>query len=220
MWKQDSILANYSEHTPCKDIFQAVCDLIGDHYQNLDWKYARSRPKITFKDKQFKMEVAFWSSGYNTPGDYVNLEIIPAICSLELIKHYKEQGESTNGYILGMMDFYHEKSEEVPAGIRRVINIDGKTTDLEEGRWPEGVLSFNKNINVYGITPELLEKIISFIDQRIVIWLEAMNNLDLLISLIDKLPDSSKKELKQGAFYEFLKLEFPENLSDIDEVLC
>jgi hypothetical protein len=215
MWKTASVLVNYSEHTPCKEIFQEVCDQIGIHYQNLGWKYSASRPKITFKDENFKLEIAFWSSGSNTPGDYVNLEIIPSLCSLELIKEAKARGEKSKGFILGMMEFYLEESAEVPKEIRRVRNIDGKVNDLEDTSWPDGILSFNKNINVYGITPELFTSIIAFVDNRITIWLKAMTDIELLKSLISKQPTHHKNRMKEGAFTQFLILHFPEHSSEL-----
>ncbi len=77
-WTENNTLLNYTKYTPCKDIFQAVCDEIGRYYAQFGFSYARSRPKITFKNKDIKLDISFWSSGYNTPGDYVKLEIIPA----------------------------------------------------------------------------------------------------------------------------------------------
>ena len=68
-WKEDSILNNYNEYTPCKDIFNAVCDEIAEYYIPKGWKYAKSRPKLTYNDKSVKIEIAFWSSGSNMPGD-------------------------------------------------------------------------------------------------------------------------------------------------------
>jgi hypothetical protein len=49
-WTTNSILINHTQsHTPCKDIFQAVCDEIGAFYSKKGFKYTASRPKITIE---------------------------------------------------------------------------------------------------------------------------------------------------------------------------
>ncbi len=49
-WTDNEILLNHNETTPCKDIFQAVCDELGKYYSDKGFKYARSKPKLTYKD--------------------------------------------------------------------------------------------------------------------------------------------------------------------------
>ena len=58
-WKTNSKLKTYSAYTPTKEIFKAVCDEIAEYYVPKGWKYAKSRPKITYNDKKVKIEIAF-----------------------------------------------------------------------------------------------------------------------------------------------------------------
>ncbi len=58
----DSILNNYTPYTSCQEIFQGVCDEIGKYYSMRGFQYTKSRPKITYKDKDIKLQISFWSS--------------------------------------------------------------------------------------------------------------------------------------------------------------
>jgi hypothetical protein len=88
-WTDNKTLLEYSKYTPCNDIFQAVCDEIGKHYvEQHGFTYALARPKITYKNKDFKLDIAFWSSRSNIPADYVNLEIIPIFYDLKVPKNH------------------------------------------------------------------------------------------------------------------------------------
>ncbi len=210
-FKENSILKNYSEHTLCKDIFHAVCDEIGKYYINKGWKYARSRPKITFKSKEVKIEIAFWSSGSNTPGSYVNLEVLPIIYSTELVNKFKSEGIKSKGYILGFLQLFNERFDNQKEGSKRIINIlsDNINRMDENDSTPE--IKFNKNINVYGINENDFSKIIDFIDDRIACWIDKINKKTEIDEFLNRLTDYNKSELLKGDFGRFLKLKFPNN---------
>ena len=40
-WTENITLSEYSKYTPCQEIFQAVCDEIGKHYEAKGLKYSR-----------------------------------------------------------------------------------------------------------------------------------------------------------------------------------
>jgi hypothetical protein len=67
-WTENKLLLNHSGYTPCNEIFHAVCDEIGKYYEKYGFKYSRSKPKITHKDQDLKLDICFWSSGSNIPG--------------------------------------------------------------------------------------------------------------------------------------------------------
>ncbi|WP_299256381.1 hypothetical protein [uncultured Aquimarina sp.] len=204
-FKEDSILINYNEHTPCKEIFQAVCDEIGIYYTQKGWKYARSRPKITFKNSDLKIEIAFWSSGSNTPGDFVNLEILPYISSIELINNLKSKG-----YILSFIDLFTERLDNEPDGSKMIINaFGGKIKRVDEyKRTPE--LVYNKNVNVYGVTESDFEKLINFIESRVNIWTSRINDIKEIDSFLKKLTDDAKQRLIENDFGKLIKMKFPD----------
>lgn len=213
-WKEGSILNNYNRNTPCKDIFKAVCDEIAEYYVPKGWRYAKSKPKLTYNDKSIKIEIAFWSSGSNIPGDYINLEIIPSFYSLELKKEMKSKQIDSNGYFLGFSDILLERLETIPRGTQRVINILGEINEFQKDYEETGILRYNHNINVYGITEIDFVKILDFIDNKILIWQDLIENADMLISKVSKLPKSDITNMVDGYFIEFITHKFPDKVND------
>ena len=214
-WKfqENSILNSYNERTACKEIFQATCDEIGKYYETKGWKYTRSRPKISFKNEQIKIEISFWSSGSNIPGSYVNLEILPTIYSLELINNSKEKGMKSKGYILSFIELFTERLNNKPEGSKVIINAFGDIIERidEHSLTPE--LKYNKNVNVYGITETNFVKIIEYIESRIIVWIERINDINEIDVFLNKLTNETKIELLNRGFGEFLRLKHPEYLN-------
>jgi len=64
-WTENKTLLEYSKYTPCQEIFQALCDELGKHYEAKGFKYSRSRPKLTIEKDNIKLVIAFWSSRNN-----------------------------------------------------------------------------------------------------------------------------------------------------------
>ncbi|WP_074407891.1 hypothetical protein [Aquimarina megaterium] len=213
-WKEGSILNTYNKDTPCKDIFKAVCDEIAEYYVPKGWRYAKSRPKLTYNDKSIKIEIAFWSSGSNIPGDHVNLEIIPSFYSLELKKEMKSKQIDSNGYFLGFSDILLERLETIPKGTQRVINILGEINEFQKDYEETGILRYNHNINVYGITEIDFIKILDFIDNKILVWQSLIENVDMLISKVSRLPKSDVNNMIDGYFIEFIAHKFPDKVND------
>ena len=211
-WKfeEESILRNYSKTTPCKEIFQAVCDEIGKYFTSKGWKYARSRPKITFKNKDLKIEIAFWSSGSNTPGDFVNLEILPQIYSLELLNKLKSEGNKSKGHILSFIDLFYERLETSEKGKKIILNALGEQIERidQYNLIPE--LIYNKSINVYGLNENEFFKIIEFIERKILVWFERINNIEQIDLFLKKLTERDKTRLKGGDFEKLIKLKYPD----------
>src|SRR5205085_208285 len=83
-------------------------DELGKHYEKKGFKYSRSRPKLTYKDAMLKLEICFWSSGSNWPGERVNLEIVPNFYSNLLAKESKTKGFLFSHTAL----FYHKYTND------------------------------------------------------------------------------------------------------------
>lgn len=111
-WTDNNTLLAHSKDTPCQEIFQAVCDELGKHYQTKGFKYSRSRPKLTIEEGNIKLVIAFWSSGSNIPGNWVNLEIIPNFYSNQLAKTSK-----IKGLLFGHKGLFYHKYTDNPKQI-------------------------------------------------------------------------------------------------------
>ena len=67
-FKSGCVLHNQGKYTRCSEIFQAVCDELGEYYKEMGFRYARSGPHLTIKSGDIKLKIAFWSSrSVNTP---------------------------------------------------------------------------------------------------------------------------------------------------------
>jgi len=206
-WTDNKTLLEYSQHTPCKEIFQAVCDEIGKHYEKRGFKYSRSSPKITIKDKIFKVEICFWSSRSNIPGEYVNLEILPNFYSNQPIKEKKSKG-----FLFGHTGLFIHKYSDNPKKIK-IRQIFGDEIERIDEYSDESVVKDNNNCNVYGLNEANFSKIIEFIDNKIIIWAEKLKTEQGILELTE---NASKTRIwalngKGGnsEFVPFVKLNFP-----------
>ncbi|WP_166243138.1 hypothetical protein [Paenibacillus turpanensis] len=214
---QDSILNNDSPYTSCKEIFQAVCDEIGTYYTTKGFKYAKSRPSITYKDKEITLQIAFWSSGYNTPGDYVNVEIIPAFFSTKIARVKKTaQPRSKRGYLFGHPAiFLHDLPGREP-GTVRIRQIFGDEMErYEEGKSEK----LNHSCNVYGITHEKFENIIHFIDNHIISYIDVLKDHEKLLAFIEGSNKERSYYLNNPELLEYIEIAFPSRKGQLIEVL-
>ena len=217
-WKKDSILNNYDENTSCKEIFNATCDEIGEYFIQKGWKYSKSRPKITFKNKSIKYEITFWSSRSNTPGEHVNLEIIPSFYSLDLVKKLKEKEIISRGYS-GFPNFYI-LSDEIPKGQEKVIKILGEPV-VQESRYNEskGIVIYSRNVNIYKITETEFLKIIDFIESKMTSWIEWSNDYQKLVEHFNNSLTYHKKTMIEKNFQDYLLMKFPDKEKEILEIV-
>jgi hypothetical protein len=208
-WTQNKTLLDYTKYTPCKDIFQAVCDEIGQHYAQFGFTYARSRPKITFKNKDIKLEIAFWSSGYNMAGDYVQLEIIPHFYDV------KSKSKKPLFYHIGLFckPLVTDNQELV-----RLENIFDEPKESNETQWGEPLIIDNWRCNVYGIDGEKFKKLIEFMDAKIISWFNKLSTEKGVIELLDFLSktEHGRNGLNKMEVKNYVKSRFP-NL-DFDKI--
>ena len=207
-WTDNKILLEYSQYTPCKDIFKAVCDEIGKHYSEKGFKYLRSRPKISFQNEKLKLEIGFSSSGSNTPGQSVNLEILPSFYSKQL------KDSRINGYLFGHTGlFYHKYTEEVKK--IRVKKIFGEVIERTDEYSDESKIIDSNNCNVYGLQKENFDKILNFIDTKIISWFDKLQTKNGVIELIENASTTRIWSINgQGTnsdFVSYVKYYYPEN---------
>jgi hypothetical protein len=212
-WTDNNILLEYKRHS-CRDIFKAVCDEIGMHYTEKGYKYSRSRPKIKIENELIKLEISFWSSGRNIPGEYVNLEILPHFYSKQL----KES--RANGFIIGHVELFTHKYTEDKTRIR-INQIYGDVLETIDEYSHESTIKDNFNCNIYGIDKDKFMRIINFIDSKIIYWFNQIQNEEGIIELIKSTSESGKYHLKGEAsnsnFIEYVKLNYPK--IDIETML-
>ncbi|NOU74273.1 hypothetical protein GC098_23235 [Paenibacillus sp. LMG 31458] len=220
-WEENSVLNNYSPDTPCQNIFQAVCDEIGSYYSSKGFQYARSRPKITYKDQEIKLEISFWSSARNIPGDYILLEIIPSFYSIQLIRNekVKKQKSKSNGYILGHPAIFVHALSDRNSGTVKIKQIFGEELERFERSDLDAVLKLNNACNVYGLTIEQFEKILDFIDTQIISYLDVLKNYDKLIQFIENSNKERCYYLNNSNIQEYIEITFPTMKDQIIELL-
>lgn len=217
MWDKNSALRDYSSYTSCKDIFQAVCNEIGKYYQQKGFKYSKSRPKITYKSEEIKLEICFWSSGYNAPENYVLLEIIPSFYSLKLAKLKKQNGQKNDSYILGYPSIFIYPSYSDKLGTVRTKQIFGEDIVRYEDGNSESVLKISNTCNIYGITIEKFLKIIEFIDNQIIYYLNVLENASRLQRFIDESNNLRSYYLKNENLIEYIDITFH---NDKEKIIC
>lgn len=180
-WTDNEILNQTNPNQSCEEIFKAVCNEIGNHYENKGFKYSKSRPKISYQDKELKVEIAFWSSRSNIPGEYVNLEIVPGFYSKAVIKNGLStiNAKAAKGLIVSSASLFNQKLEET-TNTGKLIQIFGDAIPQES----RAEISFNNSCNIYNINKERFEKIIEFIDSRIIYWIEKIKTEDGINELI------------------------------------
>jgi hypothetical protein len=167
-WTNNKTLLGYNEYTPCKEIFQAACDEIGNYYLAKGFKYSSSRPKLVLKKDDYKIEIAFFSSRTNTPGRFVTLEIIPSLLAKSAITV-----ENPKGILSQYPDlFYHPTNELPPKMI--VKEIYGDVIYNTESWITESVVRDYHACNVYGLDEEKFSKIIAFIDDKILVKFDSI----------------------------------------------
>lgn len=205
-WTKKNVLLQYSEYTPCKDIFQAVCDEIGEHYIRKGYKYSRTRPKITIIQDKIKLDICFWSSRSNILGNWVHLEILPNFYSNQLEKESK-----IKGFLFGQTAlFYHKQKGN---NNTKVIGIYGDVIERQDDNREESIFIDSNNCNIYAIDEAKFYKIISFIDYKIIPWLSKIQTDEGIIDFLKDMPNSKKRSLMgkttNSNFIDYVKLNFP-----------
>jgi hypothetical protein len=207
-WTESKTLLEYCKYTPCQEIFQAVCDELGRYYETKGFKYSRSRPKLTIENNKIKLEICFWSSRSNIIGDYVNLEIIPSFYSKQL----KKESEF-KGFLFGHTTLFTHKFKEDIKEIR-VNQIFGDIVDRIDQYSHESKLIDNRNCNVYGLDENKFEKIIHFIDSKIISWIDKLQTESGIIEFLDNASPKRMWDLfsksTNSQFMRYVQLNFPE----------
>lgn len=214
-WTKNEIILNQRPTMASSDLFQAVCDELGNYYSEKGFKYSKSRPKIVYKDKELKLEICFWSSRSNTSGRHVTLEIIPSFYSIEIIKN----GTSTisskiaKGLLISKTALFMH-NHNVGDNIQRLRQIYGETLLQEDGAYGSNIMRYNSICNIYGIDEVKFKAIIEFIDTKVLPWIDKLKTEEGIRELINDRPKGVYSSLLgEGSNSDFLvysEMKFPE----------
>lgn len=202
-WTDNNILLNQDVSTPCKDIFQAVCDELGEYYSDKGFKYARSRPKLTYKDNEIKLEIKFFSSASNTPGEWVCLDIIPVFVSLDL-----ENTKYPKPYILGSSTIMTKIGDWADKKLIITETAFGERINHIDDYSEEPLFRYSNNCNVYGINKEKFDLLVSFIDSKIISWIEKAKTKEGILEVIKNRNKRTDWELNNSGLKEYAKRKF------------
>ncbi|WP_207428784.1 hypothetical protein [Pedobacter sp. SYSU D00535] len=213
MWKDDSILYNYSEETPCAHIFQAFCDELGLYYEAKGCKYTPSKSKITYQDENIKLVIGFSSSRTNTPGEHVAVAFGVSLHFLEFDKMRKKRGEKVHHGVIGDMTLLSKRLEGAPWGTIIIENVFGDRIERVE-KDSEAEFRYNNYFNVYGIDVEKFKKVISFLDSHIFVWIKHILEENKVKELIQTTGAWGRWSINNDNFKEFLTLKYPNLVFD------
>ena len=181
----DSILKNYTDHTPPREIFMACCDEIAKFLTPYGFKYAASKPKLTIKHGDLTLQLIFSSSHSNMPGSYVCLELNANLYSAALAKLDKNEEYDAKGFILGSMDFTYRVQHGKPEGTVTVELMDGTISDERIENKKGATLIRNRNYNLYGLTTDNFIKVLQYINDTAIEPFLNLNNKDYFIRFIN-----------------------------------
>ena len=197
---EDSPLHNQTAHTPCNTIFTAVCGELARYFESQGARYARSRPKLTFRRGDLKLALAFWSSRSNIPGEIVVLEMIPSFYSLALAK----ADERKRGYFFGHPTIFCYPAPGLADGVERLERILKPPREQVRKR-TDAVIRYSNTCNVYGLTPEAFGKIAAFIENRILVFFEILSHHERLRAYLNEPLAERERSRESEAMQAYLR---------------
>jgi hypothetical protein len=211
-FKSGSVLANPSRHTDCSEIFQSVCDELGEYYQKQGFKYARSGPHLTIKSGDIKLKLAFWSSRSNISGESVLLEIIPSFESVSLTKQLSKTTRE-NGFLFGhtvVFQKYEYCEKDCDVIVRYPFKAELKRSDPNY----KNLVKYNNTINVYGITTDNFVRLVNYINQHVLSVIDVLQDEARLYLYLKELPEFIVRDIfidkrVNSKLPEYLQLKFP-----------
>jgi hypothetical protein len=198
-WQPDSILNKYNKRTPTKEIFQAVCDALGEVYSRQGFTYSRSGRKLTLIKDDLKLDISFYSSRNNEAGEWVDLEILPVLYSRNLIRN-KEKG-----ILLSHVSFFSKKlTGDSQTGTLIVRKINGEESKNRRENFPESVFQFSNNVNIYGLKEEGFLKIVAFINHQVIEFSQFLAAPETMLETLGECSWKARKTLERSAFLEYV----------------
>ncbi len=206
---QSPLQRSSAPHLAPKTLFGATCDELARYFGLLyptDVRYARSRPKLTFKTERFKLVMAFWSSGSNMAGQNTALEVVPTLYSLDVVRQQKAKGIKSDGMMLSNMDFFDEEMPDGKKGTLRVERLFEPPITHKRSRNP-ATRRHSNHCNLYGLDVARFALLARFLDQRVV---GLMTKLHTPQGCQDYLSTATFYADERPGFADFLKAAHPD----------
>ena len=200
-WTENEILLNQSVDSNPKDIFQAVCDELGKHYSQKGFKYARSTPKLSYKDKYIKFEIRFSSSSSNTRGESVSLGMFPTISSTELIK-----AKHKTPYILGVSGMLTKKGDWENKNLLIAETVFGEKIEHIDEHMNEPIFSYSNYCNVFALDEIKFEKLIEFLNDKIFIWITKIKTISGVKEILENKNYRTGYEIENSGLLDYFEL--------------
>ena len=212
-FKDGSILSVNTARADCAEIFQAVCDELGEYYLEHGFKYSRSGPHLTKKISDIKLKISFSSSRSNMPGQSVALEIIPNFESVSLAKHLS-QNQKTNGFLFGhtvVFQKYEYCEKDCDVIVRYPFKAELRRSDPSY----KNIVKYSNNINVYGLTEENFVRLVNYINQFVVSVMNVLQDEAHLYDYLKELPEYLVRSIfiekrVNSKLPEYLQFKYPE----------
>lgn len=103
---------------------------------------------------------------------------------------------------------FSKKSNDVKVGKKKSINIFGEEHEFDIDSEGVGVLRYNHNVNVYGITRTDFHRIIEFIDDKIGIWITRIKDYHKINELVKYSVGHWRTTMKRGDFIPYVTFNF------------
>ena len=200
-WTENEILLNQTLDSAPKDIFQAVCDELGKYYSKKGFKYARSTPKLTYKDKEIKFELRFSSSSSNTRGEWVSLDMFPSISSIEL-----EKEKHIRPCIMSVSSMLTKKGNWENKNLIITETIFGEKIEHIDEQLNEPIFRYSNHCNVYGIDKIKFEKLVGFINEKILIWINKIKTDSGVNEILENKNQRTNYEIDNSGLLDYFEL--------------
>ncbi len=168
------------KHTS-RPLFLAVCDDLADVFGKEGFRYARSVPKLTGKQKDCKLQILFASSHSNVAGKYVCFEICPYI----FVTNPAQMLPDRRGKDIISYDLTEESEEakekqciilKFPFGKSKRICYD----NINQPHNAKPCIQYRSIVNLSEIDTQKFEQLVIYMREKFVIPFQKLAASDLL----------------------------------------
>lgn len=152
-------------NTSTGELFQAVCDALGEAFKAEGFRYARSSHRLTKKYPAVDLKINLTSSHSNTAGHYVAIEILPY---LQITDKSLKLPDCRNRDIISIcFSQPDEKARTLQCAIHRMIfGRDVYWKIAEHPHLKPEIVYWNKE-NLYPMDENRLELLIAYVQKHI-----------------------------------------------------
>lgn len=152
-------------NTSTGELFQAVCDALGENFQAESFRYARSSHRLTKKYPAFDLKINLVSSHSNTAGHYVAIEILPY---LQITDKSLKLPDCRNRDIISICFSQPDaEAQKLQCAIHRMIfGRDVYWNIAEHPHLKPELVHWNKE-NLFPMDEERLELLIAYVQKQI-----------------------------------------------------